>query len=107
MSTSLLQSPPTPLFPMPPLARVRTEDFPGIPGPCCDSMGATPLGTMRGRPLTTVHPNPYLVGQIVLAEGLLTLERLDECIRIQGFRHARAGAGRDPGREGLPESRRP
>ena len=33
--------------------------------------------------MTTINRNPYLVGQIALAEGLLTPERLDECIRIQ------------------------
>jgi len=28
--------------------------------------------------LTTINRNPYLVGQIALAEGLLTLERLEK-----------------------------
>ena len=36
-------------------------------------MEPRPLRTMRGRPLTTINRNPYLVGQIALAEGLLTL----------------------------------
>ena len=42
------------------------------------------MWAMRGRSLTTINRNPYLVGQIALAEGLLTPERLDECIRVQG-----------------------
>src|ERR1043165_6290313 len=67
--------------------------FPGFPPPFCDSMEATPLWAMRGRSLTTINRNPYLVGQIALAEGLLTLERLDECIRIQGSDTRRRALG--------------
>jgi hypothetical protein len=41
--------------------------------------------------VTTINRNPYLVGQIALSEGLLTPDRLDECIRIQGSdAHGRA-----------------
>ena len=35
------------------------------------------------RPVTTIHRNPHLVGQIAVSEGLLTPEILEECIRIQ------------------------
>ena len=33
--------------------------------------------------MTTINRNPHLVGQIAVAEGLLTAERLEECIRFQ------------------------
>lgn len=33
--------------------------------------------------MTTINRNPHLVGQIAVAEGLLTPERLEECIRHQ------------------------
>lgn len=35
--------------------------------------------------MTTIHRNPYLVGQIAVSEGLLTPERLEECIKIQAM----------------------
>lgn len=35
------------------------------------------------RRVTTINRNPHLVGQIAVAEGLVTLEQLEECIRIQ------------------------
>lgn len=33
--------------------------------------------------MTTINRNPFLVGQIAISEGMLTPERLEECIRIQ------------------------
>jgi hypothetical protein len=33
--------------------------------------------------VTTINRNPHLVGQIAVAEGLLTQQRLDECIQEQ------------------------
>lgn len=33
--------------------------------------------------MTTINRNPHLVGQIAISEGLLTPERLEECIRLQ------------------------
>ena len=33
--------------------------------------------------MTTINRNPHLVGQIALAEGLLSAEKLEECIGIQ------------------------
>jgi len=40
-------------------------------------------GSREGRRVTTINRNPHLVGQIALSEGLLTPERLEECIRLQ------------------------
>lgn len=33
--------------------------------------------------MTTINRNPHLVGQIAVAEGLITPERLEECIQSQ------------------------
>ena len=33
--------------------------------------------------MTTINRNPHLVGQIALSEGLLTPQKLEECIRLQ------------------------
>lgn len=33
--------------------------------------------------MTTINRNPHLVGRIALAEGLITQERLEECIQSQ------------------------
>lgn len=33
--------------------------------------------------MTTINRNPHLVGQIAVAEGLITAERLEECIQAQ------------------------
>lgn len=37
----------------------------------------------HGPPVTTINRNPHLVGQIAIAEGLITPAQLEECIGIQ------------------------
>jgi hypothetical protein len=43
--------------------------------------------------MTTLNRNPHLVGQIAVAEGLITAETLEECIQLQSSEASRSALG--------------